>query len=325
MTAATEAVVGMVFSSIALGPLCALGSSLTWAYGSAIYAQSARVAGPLEVNLTRSLIVLPLFVLMTLVTVGPASVQLLTAPRLGWMVLSTLCSYGVGDVMFYLAAMRLGTPTALAISSAYPVWATLLGVLTLGEKLTAARGVGTLCCIAGVVWLVLLQPQDPAGRKPPDSSPPVAPARHLGQRWLGLVLAVLTSLLWAGNGYSIARGASALPLSLVNAVRYLMAALGLGVVWLWRARKPQSGSGKLLCSKKALRPFLLTAVIEAFFGSSIFVYAMSHGDLSVAAPLSSLAPLFAVPIGLLLRTERINIRRLLAIMLTVAGVILLVA
>jgi drug/metabolite transporter (DMT)-like permease len=96
-------------------------------------------------------------------------------------------------------------------------------------------------------------------------------------------------------------------------------------VWLWRARKPQSGSGKLLCSKKALRPFLLTAVIEAFFGSSIFVYAMSHGDLSVAAPLSSLAPLFAVPIGLLLRTERINIRRLLAIMLTVAGVILLVA
>ena len=119
--------------------------------------------------------------------------------------------------------------------------------------------------------------------KPVDGPP--------GQRWLGLVLAVLTSLLWAGNGYSIARGASALPLSLVNAVRYLMAALGLGVVWLWRARKPQSGSGKLLCSKKALRPFLLTAVIEAFFGSSIFVYAMSHGDLSVAAPLSSLAPL----------------------------------
>ena len=70
--------------------------------------------------------------------------------------------------------------------------------------------------------------------------------------------------------------------------------------------------------------FLITAVIEAYGGSSIFVYGLSHSELSVGAPLSSLAPLFAVPIGLLLGTERLSVRRLAAIVLTVAGVVLLV-
>ena len=38
-----------------------------------------------------------------------------------------------------------------------------------------------------------------------------------------------------------------------------------------------------------------------------------------------LAPLFAVPIGLYLGTERLHLRRLLAIFITVTGVILLVS
>ncbi len=78
-------------------------------------------------------------------------------------------------------------------------------------------------------------------------------------------------------------------------------------------------------SPKSLSPrFVITVLIEAFGGSSIFVYGLSHSELSVAAPLTALAPLFAVPIGLLLRTETLNPRRLAAILITVAGVVLLV-
>jgi drug/metabolite transporter (DMT)-like permease len=64
--------------------------------------------------------------------------------------------------------------------------------------------------------------------------------------------------------------------------------------------------------------------LEAFLGSSIFVYAMTHTDLSIATPLAALSPLFSVPIGLLLGTETLDVRRLLAIIVTVAGVICLV-
>lgn len=298
-----------------LGPLCALASSLTWAYGSAIYTREAGRVGPAEVNLARSLLVLPLFALATLVTAGPHALGQLRWANLGWLSLSMLCSYGLADLVFYLTALRLGTPTGLAISSVFPVWSALLGALTLGERITGGRALGIACCIGGVAWLVLLQ-------VPPGSRAPARGRALAG----GVALAVLTSILWAGNAYSIRRGAAQLPMFLVNTFRYFMAVPVLTGIWLAqrRARAAAGPPERLLLSGRHLRRFLPTVLIEAFFGSSIFVYGLSHSDLSVAAPLSSLAPLFAVPIGLYLGTERLHLRRLLAIVITVTGVILLV-
>lgn len=298
-----------------LGPLCALASSVTWAYGSAIYAREASRVGPAEVNLARSLLVLPLFALATLVVVGPQALGQLRWVNLGWLSLSMLCSYGLGDLVFYMTAQRLGTPTGLAISSAFPVWSALLGALTLGEEISGGRALGIAGCIGGVVWLVMLQV--PPGERAP------ARGRTLAG---GVALAILTSILWAGNVYSIRRGAAGLPMFLVNMFRYFMAVPVLSGMWLVQRRRRGAGepAERLLLSWPHLRRFVPTVLVEAFVGSSIFVYGLSHSDLSVAAPLSSLAPLFAVPIGLYLGTERLHLRRLLAIVITVAGVILLV-
>lgn len=297
-----------------LGPLCALTSSLTWAYGSAVYAREAGRVGATEVNLTRALCVLPIFAVAALVIAGPQAFAALRAENLGWLSLSMLCSYGLGDLVFYLAALRLGTATGLAISSTFPLWSALLGMLTLGERIGPARGVGIACCISGVVWLVLLQ-----------ADKTEATARAAGGRALGagLALAFAASILWAGNAYSIRRGAVGLPMLVVNTFRYAMAVPVLLALWL-RQRRRAPAAQHLLRSWTALRRFLITVLIEAFFGSSIFVYGLSHSDLSVAAPLSSLAPLFAVPIGLVLGTEKLHPQRLLAIVVTVAGVVLLV-
>lgn len=299
-----------------LGPLCALASSLTWAYGSAIYTREASRVGPAEVNLARSLLVLPLFALATLVTVGPQALGLLRWENLGWLSLSMLCSYGLGDLVFYMTALRLGTPTGLAISSVFPVWSALLGALTLGERISGSRALGIACCIGGVAWLVLLQ-------VPPGSRAPARGRALAG----GVALAILTSILWAGNAYSIRRGAAQQPMFLVNTFRYFMAVPVLTGMWLVQKQRRRATAGppeRLLLSRHHLWRLVPTVLVEAFLGSSIFVYGLSHSDLSVAAPLSSLAPLFAVPIGLYLGTERLHLRRLLAIVITVAGVILLV-
>ncbi len=302
-----------------LGPLCALVSSLTWAYGSAVYTREAGRVGATEVNLTRAVLVLPLFALAALVTVGPQAVGDLRWSNLGWLSLSMLCSYGLGDLIFYLTALRLGTPTGLSISSIFPVWSALLGALTLGEKISGGRAAGIACCIGGVCWLVRLQ------------APEDAPKKTLRGRELatGVALALLTSLLWAGNAYSIRRGAVGLPMFLVNTFRYFMAVPVLLAMWLrhkWLARRRGAVTQqRLLLSRPHLRRFIVTVLIEAFVGSSIFVYGLAHSDLSVAAPLSSLAPLFAVPIGIFLGTEKLHLRRLLAIIITVAGVVLLVS
>lgn len=300
-----------------LGPLAALCSSLTWAYGSTVYAARARESGAVEVNLARTLLVLPLFLGAALLggSVTAESLAVLRQPgRLLWLFLSTVCSYGLGDLCFYLAAARLPTATALAIASTYPVWAALAAAWTLGEPLHAGRLLGILCCGVGVSWLVLQRP----GAGPREGAGPPA-----GSPWGGVVLALLTSAFWAGNTYSVRRGAGALPGFLVNSARYSFALLILLPLWL-RQRRARPAGPRLLQVGRPLLRFAVPSFIEAFVGSSLFVYGLSHCDLSVAAPLSSLAPLFAVPVGLMLRTETLELRRLCAITLTVIGVVLLV-
>lgn len=298
-----------------LGPLASLTSSLTWAIGSAVYARLALRFGGLNVNFTRALLIFPLFVLSSLIFDNPrALLAELPAWRLGWLGLSMFCSYGFGDVVFFQATTRLGTPTALAIASSYPLWAALFGVVWLGEPLSPMRICGVLLCLLGVSWLVLL-----AGSAAAEQTE----QRRARRQWLlGLLLAFFTSLLWAGNTYSIRRGAMGLPFLFANSLRY-----GMAVAFLFCLRFVTQRPGakpSLLRSPSDLRSLGPAAFVEAFIGSSIFVYGLSHAPLGVAATLSSLAPLFAVPVGLVLKTERVNLRRVAAITLTVLGVVLLV-
>lgn len=300
-----------------LGPLCALGSSLTWALGSSVYARQAGRVGAMEVNFSRAAIAAPLFLVVAMLSGGLASVRAVGLHNVGWLSLSVVCSYGLGDMLFYHAAMRLGTPTALAIGSIYPLWATLFGALTLGEPVGAQRVLGTLLCITGVVWLVFLQAAATG-----DS----VDAHPKKQRMAGLMLALLTSLFWAGNTYSVRRGGIGLTPFVVNGFRYLLASTVLGSIWLLRRLKhpPRQSDPQLFCSKPELLRFVPAVITEAFVGSSIFVYAMTHTDLSIAAPLAAMSPLFAVPIGIFLGGETLDVRRLLAIIVTVAGVVCLV-
>ncbi len=301
-----------------LGPLCALGSSLTWAIGSSVYTRQAGRVGALEVNLSRAAIAAPMFLLATLFTVGSAGIRALTPHSLGWLSLSVICSYGVGDTLFYTAALRIGTPTALAIGSVYPAWATLFGALTLGEPVGPQRLVGTLLCIAGVVWLVLLQAAERGEHGTPTTSK---------NRLVGVLLALLTSLFWAGNTYSVRRGGVGIAPFVVNGYRYFVATIVLGAIWLQRlhqSRESARTDEKLLLSARQLWRFAPAVLLEAFVGSSIFVYAMTHTDLGIAAPLAALSPLFSVPIGVMMGSETLDLRRSAAIVVTVAGVICLV-
>ena len=113
----------------------------------------------------------------------------------------------------------------------------------------------------------------------------------------------------------------------VNGYRYFLAVVVIGPIWLWRLRQLGRKGGaeeKLVLSPRELLRFSPAVFLEAFIGSSIFVYALTHTDLSIAAPLASLSPLFSVPIGVLLGSETLDLRRCAAIVVTVAGVVCLV-
>jgi drug/metabolite transporter, DME family len=288
-----------------LGALAALGSSGTWAYASARYALTAREVSPIRVNLVRMLVAWPFYLGMGLIT-GTLGHGVL--PRhVGWLALSTICSYAFADSLFFAAARRIGVSSALAIASTYPLWAALKGTLVDGEPFGGLRATGTLLCVGGVAAIVRLSSTsaEPAseGTAPPDR--------------LGVPLALVTSALWAGNSISIKAGSLGLSVWTVNSLRYLIAVAVLSTfVLLGRAPGPRSPS-------RGWVSILPAIVADCVVGSTLFVYGLGATDLAVGATLSSLAPLISLPIAVWMGAERLTAAKLTAVCSTVLGIALL--
>jgi drug/metabolite transporter (DMT)-like permease len=63
--------------------------------------------------------------------------------------------------------------------------------------------------------------------------------------------------------------------------------------------------------------------VEVFFGSLFFLYGLSHAPLVLGTVLTSLAPVIAVPIALMMRLENFNPKRVLGVVITLLGLSLI--
>jgi drug/metabolite transporter (DMT)-like permease len=286
-----------------LGALAALGSSVTWAFATSRYAKASASVGSLRINLARSLVVFPLFVAGALILHGRALFSGVGRESLGWLFVSVICSYAFADNLFLMATRRIGVSSALSIASTFPLWAALVAVLR-GEPLGASRGLGTVLCVVGVVWVVRL-----------SSSPDENTKKHDA---VGLLLAFTTSVLWAGNAISTKLGSLSLDGFQANSLRYAIALMLLvPTVLAARPAGPKRPPEGWLWVVPAI-------LADAFLGSFLYVYGLVNTSTAVGATLTSLSPLISVPFAIWAGTERWNRNRFLAICITVAGITLLV-
>jgi drug/metabolite transporter (DMT)-like permease len=319
-----------VFTGLGPGPLFAFLSSCTWAVGSATYSRLSLRHSPFAINFSRALIALPLF-LLGAVIVTPEGTGVLGAltsmssEQIGWLTLSMICSYALGDAFFVWSTQSLGVPGALAVASSYPIWTALYGSVFRGETLSARGMIGLILALVGIISVILSAPH----QSQEHSGHPGETKR--GRSLLrGVSLAVLTSWMWALNSVSIAQAGSSLNVFQVNSVRMvlgLILCMGLGYL-SHRSKRVVIKAGAHEWEKwlgfRAIRPFFWVFLLEAFGGSLFFTYGLSHSPLVVASTLSSLAPVIAVPVAWVLRLEKLNFVRSLSVLIVVFGLALLV-
>jgi len=296
-----------------LGALAAFTASVTWAFASTRYAQAAQDAGSVRVNLVRALSASALWLAALSLLESPAALFAIDLEPALLLAGSIACSYALGDSVFYAAANRAGVSVALAVATIYPLWAALYGALARSEPFGPSRVLGLLACVGGVAALLA---QTRSGSSVERTAGVV-----------GVGLALLTSLFWAGNAVFLKLGAEGLSLYQANALRFSLGAL---LLWLQlplkrrrqAAPKPAQPSPSLV---QLLRRLWLPLLADTGLGSVSFVYGITHTDLALGATLSSLSPLVALPIAAALGSERVTAGKALAVTITVAGVVLLVA
>ncbi len=216
--------------------------------------------------------------------------------------------------MFPLEHAFPGVPGALAIASSYPVVMALAELATGQSPLTWTQGLGLLLTVSGVIIVILYAP-----RPQIDLSGVVPAGVRLSKRWVGVVFALITALLWAAKGYAVAKGSAGIQASVANCLRMPLA---LAITFaLGRLLAPK---GEVVLPLRQVRASLLLLVFEAFGGAFFYTYGLANSPLVIGATLTSLAPVLAVPAAWILGLERLSLIRSVGVSNVVVGIWLLV-
>lgn len=301
-----------------LGPLFAFLSAATWAFGSAQYSKLTRTYRPFDVNFTRALFAFPCFIVAVFVTSGGFSegidaYRALDWETSGWLLVSILASYAIGDVFFLWSTVSLGVPGAIAIASGYPILTALFGELFEGQTMRGLNWLGLALAIGGIVLVIL---NDPKGV--PRSGEEISAHPRLKKKWIGVVLAVATAVAWATNSYSVAKGGHGLNPAVANSFR-----MGMAMPLIATFSYLTSKSGITPLGRAVVRRYAWVFIVESFLGSYFFMYGMTHTSLVLGSTLAALAPVLSVPVSIALKLERFSWVRSVAVLIVVAGLSLL--
>ena len=285
-----------------VGMLCALGSAMSWSVTSLMVSALTPGIGSFTINAARTTLTAAIVIGWMLLAGGLDTVLTLSIGSLALLAVSIVLAIPIGDTIFFESAQRLGLGRAMTISMSYPVVAASLAALLLGERLSGPIVVGGLLTLAGLGLIVMARVEPPGEPRP----------------WRGVVEALLAALAW---GVSVV--ALRVPLDEIDPVSAQAIRLPVGAVMLWVTPWALRGVPALLRGGwplfvRLLALAALTAVSSVMYGASV-----KYAGVAVASVLSSTAPLFAVPLGIVFLNERLPALALLGAVVTVAGIVML--
>jgi drug/metabolite transporter (DMT)-like permease len=293
-----------VVSESALGGLYAVLCALSWAVIGMLVRSLAHTFNSVSLNAVRSTLGGVLILAWVLSTGGLTGLTAMSWRAFVLLAISVLLAVWLGDTVFFESTRDLGLARAMTVSMSYPLVAALLAAFFLNEPLTPRLAVGSVLTLGGVVLTVVGETRSTAA------------ARE--RFWIGIGAATLASVAWAASVVALKPALAEVDAIQAQAVRLPVAAVLLWMTpWSWgglMALKRQSPHARW----RLLALGGLTAV-----SSILFVAGVQHAGVAVAAVLSSTAPIFAIPLGLLFLNERVPAVAAVGATVTVLGIALL--
>ena len=294
----------MTFLSLpTLGAVCALASALTWAVTSLLVRTVSPPLSSVTVSAVRALLGGGLLLAWVLVTGGFGRLAAIGETNFLLLAISIVVAIALGDVMFFESARFLGLARAMTVSMVYPLMSAGFAAIFLGEPLSPRVGAGSVVTLTGLVLIVRSRDGEQVRKE------------RLG---VGLAAAFIAAVAWAASLLVLKPAMGTLDPVTAQSVRLPLAALVLfATPWGWGAPRQVLGA-----DRSTLWRVALLGIVTA--GSSVlFVTSVKWADVAVAAVLSSTAPLFALPLGLIFLGERVTRSALAGTALAVTGVALI--
>jgi drug/metabolite transporter (DMT)-like permease len=291
-----------------LGEIAALGTALSWSFGSIFFTISSRRIGPNVVNRLRLGLALLLLLLTHVILYGRFIPAHVTQYHLFWFGLSGLIGFSLGDTLLFRAFVLIGPRLSMLLMSLVPIFGTIIAWLFLEEILTITDILAIIIVLAGVIVVILSgRPHEQHAQGHYMTGIICGIGGALGQA-IGLIL----SKKGLDNNFSALSG---------NIIRIFFATV---VLWIFTMCQ-----GKIALTFKKLKDTkgAITMGGGAFFGPFIGVWlslvAVQYAYVGIASTLMALPPIFLIPLSWWIFKEKISLAAIGGTVIAVIGVALI--
>ncbi len=295
--------------SNSIGEIAGLLTSLFYAINSIFITRAGQQVGAIVANRTRVVFALFYLVLLNLILFRQPLPFQADPARWFWLSLSGVIGLALGDAFLFQSYLTIGPRLGNLLLSLSPILAALEAWLFLGERLRLGQVLGILLALGGIIWVVL--ERENGGGPLPD---------HILR---GIVLGVLSAACQA-TGFVFSRQGLYGDFSPLqgNAIRMLAAVTALLLIALFQ-RQARGTLDALKTHPAAFRLLMVAALVGPVIGVSFSLLALQNAPVGVASILTSLTPVFMLPISVLVFKERLKLQAVAGTLLAMAGVAIL--
>lgn len=297
-----------------IGELAALGTSLCFAFGSTFFTLAGRELGSILTNRVRLLLALVLVMVLHTVLYGQPFPFGAGGDRWLWLGASGIIGFVLGDAFLFQAFVMIGPRLAMLMMAMAPVLGAVIAWVFLHETLALQEIVGIAVTLAGILVVI--------GERRRSDDPKTAPTdrRHYV---IGLLCGFGGALGQAGGLILSKLGlAGDFPALSGTLIRLLVAVV---VVWALAIVRGEVASTyrTVRAQPRAFRWLAGGTVLGPVLGVWLSLVAVQNANIGVASTLSSLTPIFLIPISYFMFKERATKQAIVGTVIAFVGMVLL--
>ena len=289
-----------------LGELAGLLTSLMYTINAAVITRAGHQVGAVIVNRVRVVFAFVYLIIINLILFGQPLPFGASADRWGWLAISGVIGLALGDAFLFESFLLVGPRVGSLLLALSTVFGILEAWMFFGETLTTLQILGIALTLGGIVWVVI---ERQSGQESPHP-----------RATTGIMFGVLAALGQA-TGYVFSKQGMLGNFSPFqgNVIRMSAAMLAL---WLMAAFQKQIRPTiqTLRQNVPALKQLALAAFIGPVLGVTSSLLAVQHAEVGVASVLTSLSPIFLLPVSYFILKEKIGWQAVAGTLLAMAGV-----
>ena len=287
-----------------LGEALSILAALIWAVSVVMFRMSGRALPPLALNAFKNVIAAILLVL-TMVLLGQDILRPVPASDYILLAISGVLGIAISDTLFFKSLNIVGAGLSQIASLSYSPFVIIFTFLFIGERLSGLDYVGAGLILMGILITTT--------RKVPEGI-----TRSELRR--GILLATLSVALMALSVVIAKPILDRSPILWTTGVRLIagiVALIALSIVSprhrsLWNVLRPST-------SWKIAVP---AAVLGTYVAMVVWVAGMKFTQASVASILNQMSAIFVLPVAAVVLKEQITLKKIVAVVLALAGVVL---